>query len=99
MINHGILVGKITPRVNLTAKVKIVANLVGVVSKAKIYRSGYEEYQVYDGSYEVTPKVTEQSMYTKDKLMADDVKIKSIPFFSVSNETGGNTVYIGKEVI
>lgn len=99
MINHGILVGKITAQGNLSAKINMVASLVGVVSKTKIYRSGYEEHEVYDGSYEVTPKVTEQSMHTKDKLMAEDVKIKSIPFFSVSNETGGNTVYIGKEVL
>lgn len=98
MINRGILVGKITAKGNLSAKVNMVASLVGTISKAKVYRSGYEEYEVYGGAYEITPKVEAQSLHTKDKLMSDDVKIKSIPFFSVSNETGGNTVYIGKEV-
>lgn len=88
MANHGILTGKITPK----------ASLVGIISKAKVYYDGYSTHETYEGKYEVTPKVEEQCLETKDKLMKDNVNIKSIPFFSVSNETGGNTVYIGKEV-
>ena len=95
---RGILKGKMVAQGILRGKIVAQGILRGKVTKATIYRDGYEEYEVYKGSYEVTPKVAEQSMYTKDKLMAEDVKIKSIPFFSVSNETGGNTVYIGKEV-
>lgn len=52
----------------------------------------------YVGDYIVTPKVSEQTMETKDKVMTDDVTIKSIPFFNVSNNSGGTTVYIGSEV-
>lgn len=54
--------------------------------------------QVYDGSYEVLPKVDGQIMDTKDKFMTNDVNIHPIPFFSVGNNSGGNTVYIGNEV-
>lgn len=52
----------------------------------------------YDGKYTVTPKVDAQTMPTKYKVMTDDVTIKSIPFFNVSNNSGGSTVYIGNEV-
>lgn len=56
----------------------------------------YDKY--YYGDYEVTPKVTSQTLQTKDKLMSDDVVVKEIPFFETSNNAGGNTIYIGKEI-
>lgn len=52
----------------------------------------------YDGSYEVTPKVNAQEMQTEGKIMLHDVTIKSIPFYDVSNTSGGSTVYIADEV-
>ena len=52
----------------------------------------------YEGSYTITPKVEEQKMETKGKIMIDDVTVKSVPFFEVSNTSGGNTVYIASEV-
>lgn len=52
----------------------------------------------YTGSYTVTPKVTQQILPTANKLMQDDVTVKSIPIYSASNPSGGNTVYIAKEV-
>jgi hypothetical protein len=53
---------------------------------------------IYGGEYQVTPKVTEQTLPTAQKFLVEDVTIKKIPYFEVSNEAGGNTVYIGKEV-
>ena len=52
----------------------------------------------YEGDYIVTPKVESQTMPTKNKLLTEDVTIKSIPFFNVSNTSGGSTVFIGNEV-
>lgn len=52
----------------------------------------------YEGSYVVTPKVREQTLHTANKSLENDVTIKEIPFFKVSNNSGGNTVYIGNEV-
>ena len=52
----------------------------------------------YEGEYEVTPKVTEQTLPTAQKLLEENVHIKEIPYFEVSNNSGGNTVYIGSEV-
>ena len=67
--------------------------LKGTISKPTFI--GGEEYK---GSYEVTPKVEAQTMPTKDKLLIEDMTIKAIPIFKVSNTTGGNTVFIGNEV-
>lgn len=52
----------------------------------------------YKGDYTVTPKVEEQSLPTAKKYLAEDVRIKEIPFFEVSNLEGGQTVFIGKEL-
>lgn len=52
----------------------------------------------YEGDYVVTPKVDQQVMPTKGKVMAQDVTIKSIPVFKTRNASGGNTVYIAKEM-
>ena len=49
----------------------------------------------FEGDYEVTPKVEAQTLQTRNKLMKADVSIKEIPFFDVSNTSGGSTVYIG----
>ena len=54
--------------------------------------------QRYEGEYSVIPKVESQTIPTKNKVLTDDMKIESIPFFKVSNNSGGNTVYIGNEV-
>lgn len=53
---------------------------------------------VYTGEYVATPKTTEQMLETKDKLMKNNVTIKQIPYFDVSNTSGGSTVYIANEV-
>ena len=52
----------------------------------------------YHGDYEITPKVNAQEMQTEGKIMLDNVKIKSIPFYNVSNTSGGSTVHIADEV-
>lgn len=58
----------------------------------------YKDVSLYEGDYEVTPKVIEQTLPTAEKLLSEDVTIKEIPYFEVSNTSGGNTVFIGNEV-
>lgn len=58
----------------------------------------YKDAPPYEGEYEVTPKVIEQTLPTAKKLLSEDVTIKSIPFYNVGNTSGGSTVYIGNEV-
>jgi hypothetical protein len=50
---------------------------------------------LYEGDYVVTPQAEGQVLKTAQKLMRDDVTIEAIPFFEVSNNSGGTTVYIG----
>ena len=58
----------------------------------------YAEVEKYTGSYEITPKVDAQTMPTAQKFMNEDVTVKAIPFFDVSNDAGGNTIFIASEV-
>lgn len=58
----------------------------------------YKDVPLYEGEYEVTPKVSEQTLPTAEKMLTEDVTIKSIPFFNVGNTSGGSTVYIANEV-
>lgn len=59
---------------------------------------GIKNADVYTGAYTVTPKDIVQQLKTKNKLLNKDVMVKKIPFFETSNDEGGNTVYIGKEL-
>lgn len=48
----------------------------------------------YTGSYEITPKLVDQTLPTKDKSMTDDVVVKEVPVDRVSNPSGGKTCII-----
>lgn len=56
----------------------------------------YEDVPLYEGEYGVTPKVTEQTLPTAQKFLARDVTIEKIPYFEVSNNSGGTTASIGE---
>lgn len=55
----------------------------------------YEDAPLYEGGYEVTPKVTEQTLPTAQKFLERDVTIEKIPISEVGNNSGGTTVTIG----
>lgn len=57
------------------------------------------DVEVYEGAYTVTPKVEAQTLLTANKFLQDDVSVHGVPFYEVSNTSGGNTVYIASEVI
>lgn len=48
----------------------------------------------YEGSYEVTPKVVEQTLPTTGRSLWQDVTVHEIPYYETSN-VSGTTVYIG----
>ena len=54
--------------------------------------------EAYEGDYTIVPRVDEQSIPTAEKYMKNDLTVSAIPFFNVSNTSGGSTVYIGNEV-
>lgn len=49
----------------------------------------------YEGIYTVTPSAAGKVLPTAQKRMHNDVTVRPIPYFSVSNAAGGETVYIG----
>lgn len=49
----------------------------------------------YEGPYDVIPRVYQQVLETKDKLMLDDVTVEVIPRTQVINLKNGYTVTIG----
>ena len=49
----------------------------------------------YEGEYEVTPRLYEQGLETRNKLMLNDVTVHEIPITMTSNPQGGKTVLIG----
>lgn len=48
----------------------------------------------YEGTYEVTPTATEQTLGTMNRLLRRDVTVHKVPYFETSNESGGVTVSI-----
>lgn len=63
---------------------------VNIVDSKVIYVGG----EPYEGEYTVIPAVTEQTLETREKLLADNITVKEIPYYEVSNPTG-TTVIIG----
>lgn len=53
----------------------------------------------YTGEYSITPSATsEVTLQTAQKLMDADVHVQKIPYYNVSNNSGGETAYIANEV-
>lgn len=52
--------------------------------------------EVYKGKYQIIPSVLEQILETKNRYLIDNVTVTQIPYHTVSNESGGNTVTIGE---
>lgn len=57
--------------------------------------AGDSNYEIYEGSYKVTPSVSNQTLDTANKLMKSDVIIEEIPYAEVTNNSGGKTASIG----
>ena len=85
-----IINGEISKRQTISGNISAESSLKGSISRdiPKPY---------YDGEYEVTPKVTEQTLETADKTMRKDVTVKEIPYSETTNPDGGTTVVIAYE--
>lgn len=89
-VQRGILRGTIQTKAKLTGAIFNPKGLLnGLVTVPYV-----AEIEVYAGDYEVTPQVSSQTLETAGKRMEDDVQIKAIPIYSVSNNSGGATFYI-----
>lgn len=83
----------------MIVKVSIIQQEPVTVQVDAVTRTSANDIPVYDGPYEAVPKVEAQTIPTAKKLMTDDVTVHGVPFYEVSNDQGGNTVYIAKELI
>ena len=52
-------------------------------------------HETYDGTYEVLPPFSRQTLNTHNKLMTDDLTVRPIEVSRTSNPQGGNTIFIG----
>lgn len=77
------------------AEMEAFAFVVALEVKNAVRVLDQPDFDYYKGSYDVTPKVDQQSLPTKEKLMAENIRIRAIPYYDVGNATGGSTVYIG----
>lgn len=82
----------------MIVKVAVIPQETVAVQLDAVTRTSAGDVQVYDGQYEAIPKVTAQTLPTANKLMLEDVSVRAIPYFDVSNPAGGNTIYIANEV-
>ena len=57
-----------------------------------------EDVEIYRGTYDVIPKLEQQTLETANKFLQKNVTVKTIPHYTTSNVSGGNTVYIAMEV-
>ena len=52
--------------------------------------------EVYTGDYDVVPSAYDQQiLYTKDKLLTDNITVRVIPYAEAINLSGGYTATIG----
>lgn len=51
--------------------------------------------EIYEGSYDVVPQTTPQTLETQHKVMNANVTVHEIPYAEVSNISGGMTATIG----
>ena len=61
--------------------------------------SAWKDLPTYDGEITIIPQVENaQTLKTAGKYLEQDVQVKEIPQYSVSNDAGGITFIIGKEL-
>lgn len=83
MINSGTIKGSIKRKLSIS----------GTLQKAET-----AGLSIYSGEYEVLPETEQQTLATSNKYLKEDVVIKSIPFYEVSNDHDGETIIIGGKI-
>lgn len=98
VVEEGVLTDVVRSEGNLSGVIKTEGSLLGAIKSEGILEgslsmpSGYDDYT---GPYDVIPKVIPRSLDTADKHLADNITIKAIPYYEVSNLHNGKTIIIG----
>ena len=94
--NTEVLQGFLSSENTMTGTLSIESSIVGALSGenglAATLSTPVENR--YEGTYTVTPNKDEQVIDTDYRLLTQDLTIKGIPYYEVSNESG-ITVIIG----
>lgn len=66
-----------------------------VVITGAIFIPTYVDVDLYSGDYDVSPDFTGKTLDTANKTLTDNITVKPIEVQTMSNSSGGLTVYIG----
>ena len=90
---HGSVSGKISGGGKMSGSISSAGTIGGAIIAGSLW-------DVYSDAYKITPKTGEEVVLkTNKKKMKQDITGLKVPFYQISNEQGGITVYIGDEVI
>jgi hypothetical protein len=95
-LQSGTITGVISAQKSLRGNIEACGTLSGALALPIIVDNSGGA--VYEGEYTITPETSAQTLPTAHKRMQDDLTVLAIPYYETTNETGGNTVYIGMEV-
>ena len=84
------LKGDLSPVQTISISLKPIQRLSGIFEIPK-----ESDIPAYEGEYTVTPTQEAVTLNTKNLKMLDDVIVLKIPYYEVTNLSGGYTVYIG----
>lgn len=82
--------GTLTPMPQLQGQLSNVNRIIGVLSIPT-----YVDVDIYEGEYEIAPSFDSQTLETRNKTLTEDILVKAIEVQTVTNLSGGKTVYIG----
>ena len=87
-----IIKGTLSVPASMEGELAVAATLSG-----QLYVPEYIGGTPYSGSYEITPKASQdQTLNTANKLLTDDITVFKVPYYQTSN-VYGDTVYIAEE--
>lgn len=90
LLTMPILHGQLSSVNRISGSLSLTGALTGALSIPT-----YIDVEKYDGEYEVSPAFEDCTLETKNKTLTDDILVKAIEVQTVSNLSGGKTVYIG----
>lgn len=96
LFNNTFLTGEVVQKNSIIGQVIETKEINGELSAA--YTTSTIPGEPYQGNYTVVPKVEQQMLLTKGKTMFDNVVVYKIPYFEVTNNSGGETIYIANEI-
>ena len=99
LLNGNNLAGLLKINSGMTGVLSDIQSMSGVIKENTLVQyetniNNSSSYPTYTDSYDIIPRIEDQTLNTKNKVLKDDVLVESIPYYQTSNEYG-NTVYIG----